>query len=152
MNEINYTTLLKQIKSLTEGEENLVANLSNTVAILMSELEHFWIGFYIVDTDSNQLILGPFQGPVACTRIPFGRGVCGTSWSEKKTMVIENVHNFTGHIACSSETNSEIVLPVFDKKGKVLAVLDIDSKLFSTFTQKDKLGLEPICHHISTLF
>ena len=118
----------------------MISNLSNFVAILKSHFDFFWVGFYLVE--NKKLILGPFQGPLACTEIKFGKGVCGTAWSRGETIIVEDVHQFPGHIACSSETNSEIVLPVIDSKGRVVAVLDIDSTEFSDFDNIDQKYLE----------
>src|SRR5918993_3696460 len=118
-----YQTLLSQIKALVEGEQDLIANLSNIAAALKQTMNFFWVGFYLVK--DNQLVLGPFQGPIACTRINFGKGVCGTSWKEKKTILVPNVDEFPGHIACSSASKSEIVLPAL-KDGNVMLILDVD--------------------------
>lgn len=141
--EEKYQKLLKQIPSILEGEENLIANMANLCAMIREEFSFLWIGFYLVDESKNQLVLGPFQGPLACTRIPYGRGVCGTSWSENKTLCIDDVHQFEGHIACSSFSNSEIVVPL-RKNGKVFGVLDIDSTEFSTFDEIDSKYLEEL--------
>src|SRR5688500_16243856 len=119
-----YKTLVPQIESLVAGESDLIANLSNIAAALKQSLGFFWVGFYLVK--NNQLVLGPFQGPIACTRINFGKGVCGTSWKQKETIVVPNVDEFPGHIACSSASKSEIVLPAL-KNGEVALVLDVDS-------------------------
>ena len=120
----------------------MVSSLANFVAVLKSQFDFFWVGFYLVD--DNKLILGPFQGPLACTEIKFGKGVCGSAWSECKTIVVGDVHQFPGHIACSSETNSEIVLPVINAEGKVVAVLDIDSITFNDFDAVDQKYLEKL--------
>src|SRR6188768_2592549 len=120
-----YETLLPQIESLVSDESDVIANLSNIAAALKQSLQFFWVGFYLVKND--QLVLGPFQGPIACTRIHFGKGVCGSSWKEKKTILVPNVDEFPGHIACSSASKSEIVLPAFSKTGDVVLVLDVDS-------------------------
>ena len=141
--EEKYQKLLKQIPSIFEGEENLIANMANFCAMIKEEFNFLWIGFYLVDEVKNQLVLGPFQGPLACTRIPYGKGVCGTSWSEEKTLCIDDVHKFEGHIACSSLSNSEIVIPL-RKNGKVFGVLDIDSTEFSTFDEVDSKYLEEL--------
>ncbi|NBW36492.1 MAG: GAF domain-containing protein [Cytophagia bacterium] len=122
-----YNTLVPQIEALVQGENDVVANLSNVAAALKQTMNFFWVGFYLVK--DNQLVLGPFQGPIACTRINFGKGVCGASWKEKKTILVPNVDEFPGHIACSSASKSEIVLPAF-KNGEVALVLDVDSDLF----------------------
>lgn len=129
-----YEVLLPQVRSLVEGETDIVANLSNVVAALRQSFGFFWVGFYIVR--DNQLVLGPFQGPIACTRINFGRGVCGTTWKEGKTILVPNVDEFPGHIACSSDSKSEIVVPVF-KNGSVAMVLDVDSDRLNDFDNTD---------------
>lgn len=144
-----YHTLSQQITSICEGEKDLIANLANITSILHYELGHWWTGFYFVKEE--QLVLGPFQGPIACTRISFGKGVCGKAWEMKETVVVENVHEFPGHIACSSESNSEIVIPIL-KEEQVVAVLDIDSKELATFNSEDKLAFEKISKIISQLF
>lgn len=140
-----YKSLIPQIESLIEGEIDLIANLANTSAALKEAFGFWWVGFYIVKPDTNlhgsTLVLGPFQGPVACTRIAYGRGVCGTSWKEGKTIIVPDVDKFPGHIACSSASRSEIVVPVI-RDGKVVAVLDIDSSSLNTFDETDKLYLE----------
>ncbi len=129
-----YETLVPQIESLIAGESDLIANLSNIAAALKQTFNFFWVGFYLVK--ENQLVLGPFQGPIACTRIGFGKGVCGASWKEEKTLVVPNVDEFPGHIACSSDSKSEIVLPAF-KDGKVFLVLDVDSDKLNDFDDTD---------------
>lgn len=151
IDSIKYKTLFNQVESLTSDEPNLIANLSNISALLMDALEEHWIGFYLIDQDSNELVLGPFQGPLACTRISFGRGVCGTAWETKLTQRIADVHKFPGHIACSAESNSEIVIPII-KNQSVVAVLDIDSIDFDKFSESDQEGLEAIAQLISKLF
>ena len=133
-----YETLIPQIEALIAGETDLVANLSNITAALKQTFNFFWVGFYLVK--DNTLVLGPFQGPIACTRIGFGKGVCGTSWKEEKTIVVPNVDEFPGHIACSSDSKSEIVLPAF-KNGKVFLVLDVDSDKLNDFDDTDALFL-----------
>ncbi|HRO75017.1 MAG TPA: GAF domain-containing protein [Crocinitomicaceae bacterium] len=144
-----YEELLPQLTALLEGETNLIANLANTVSALKMAFDFFWVGFYVVENE--QLVLAPFQGPIACTRINYGKGVCGTAWKEKKTLVVPNVNEFAGHIACSSLSQSEIVVPVF-KNGKIVAVLDVDSEQLSTFDAVDKEYLEKICSCISSYF
>ena len=129
-----YETLLPQIEALISGETDLIANLSNIAAALKQTFNFFWVGFYIVR--GNELVLGPFQGPIACTRIGLGKGVCGTSWKEKKIMLVPNVDEFPGHIACSSDSKSEIVLPAL-KKGEVALVLDVDSDVLNDFDDTD---------------
>ncbi len=141
-----YESLLPQIKALVEGEKDFIANLSNMMSALKYSMNYFWVGIYFVK--DNQLVLGPFQGPVACTRIALGKGVCGTSWKEKKTIIVEDVDKFTGHIACSSESKSEIVIPCFDNKGEVFAILDVDSDKLSDFDQTDKIYLEQVVNVI----
>lgn len=136
-----YQEIYKQIESVVGGETDQIANMANTAALLHEAFGFWWTGFYIVK--GGQLVLGPFQGPVACTRIGFGKGVCGTSWSRRETIVVPNVHEFPGHIACSSLSQSEIVVPMF-RDNEVYAVLDIDSKEFSTFDETDKDWLEKI--------
>jgi L-methionine (R)-S-oxide reductase len=141
--EEKYKTLLPQIASLIEGESDTVANLANVAAALKETFNFFWVGFYIVK--NNELVLGPFQGPIACTRIGLGKGVCGTSWKEKKTIIVPNVDEFPGHIACSSASKSEIVVPVFNHQKEVLRVLDVDSDQLNSFDSIDKIYLEKIC-------
>jgi len=137
--EKQYQLLLKQAQALVKDETNLIANLSNLSSLIHFTFNFWWTGFYFVD--SQQLVLGPFQGPLACTRIPYGKGVCGTAWKEGRTIVVPDVEQFPGHIACSSESRSEIVVPIF-KDGKVWAELDIDSKELNTFDEIDKQWLE----------
>lgn len=136
-----YQTLLPQIESLVTGETDLIANMANVAAALHEVFGFWWTGFYRVE--GQQLVLGPFQGPIACTRIPYGKGVCGTAWQRAETVIVPNVHEFAGHIACSSASNSEIVVPVI-RYNQVIAVLDIDSKDFNTFDETDRLYLEQI--------
>ena len=136
-----YQEIYKQIESIVGGETDQIANMANTAALLHEAFGFWWTGFYIVK--GEQLVLGPFQGPVACTRIGFGKGVCGTSWERRETIVVPNVHEFPGHIACSSLSQSEIVVPMF-RDHEVYAVLDIDSKELSTFDEVDKEWLEKI--------
>ena len=139
--EKQYELLLKQAQALVKDETNLIANLSNLSSLIHFTFGFWWTGFYFVD--GEQLVLGPFQGPLACTRIPYGKGVCGTAWKEGRTLVVPDVEQFPGHIACSSESRSEIVVPIF-KDGKVWAELDIDSKELNTFDEIDKQWLERI--------
>ena len=136
-----YQNLFPQIKSILEDEKDTIANMANISACLYETFRFWWVGFYRVVGD--ELVLGPFQGPVACTRIRKGRGVCGTSWQREETIIVPDVDLFPGHIACSSASRSEIVVPVFHN-GKVTAVLDIDSELLNTFDDTDKLWLERI--------
>src|SRR6185436_12108581 len=139
--EERYRILLPQIASLVAGEKVVVANLSNIAAALKQSMNFFWVGFYLVK--ENELVLGPFQGPIACTRIGMGKGVCGTSWKEKKVMIVPNVDEFPGHIACSSDSKSEIVLPAF-KNNNVALVLDVDSDVLNDFTEVDSKHLESV--------
>lgn len=136
-----YATLLPQIESIVEDEPDMIANMANISACLMDTFHFWWVGFYRVI--GEELVLSPFQGPLACTRIKKGRGVCGTSWQEERTVVVPDVDQFPGHIACSSASRSEIVVPVF-KDGAVIAVLDIDSEHLNTFDETDKLWLEKL--------
>ena len=136
-----YEALLPQIKSVVEDERDLIANMANVAAMLHDTFCFWWTGFYRVVGD--ELVLGPFQGPMACTRIKKGRGVCGTAWAKEATQVVPDVDLFPGHIACSSASRSEIVVPVF-REGEVIAVLDIDSDRLSTFDETDRLYLEQI--------
>lgn len=136
-----YEALIPQIKGLLEGETDLVANLANTAAALKEQFGWFWIGFYLVKQD--ELVLGPFQGPVACTRIRKGRGVCGSSWASATTLIVPDVEKFPGHIACSSLSKSEIVVPLF-KAGEVAGVLDVDSNEYNSFDETDQHYLEQI--------
>ena len=135
-----YEQLLPQVKSLVEGESDVIAKMANVAALLHSEFGFWWTGFYRVVND--ELLLGPFQGPLACVHIGYGRGVCGTAWKERRTQVVPDVEQFPGHIACSSESRSEIVVPMFDANGNVTAVLDIDSRDLATFDQVDQCYLE----------
>ena len=139
--ESTYQSLIPQIQSLVSDETDLIANMANIVAALHTTFHFWWTGFYLVKGD--ELVLGPFQGPIACTRIPFGKGVCGTAWQQNKTLIVPNVHEFPGHIACSSASKSEIVVPI-RQNGEVIAVLDIDSKDYNSFDEIDKNYLEQI--------
>lgn len=139
--EEQYKTLLPQIKALLDGEPDLVANLANVAAALKEQFNWLWVGFYLVKND--ELVLGPFQGPVACTRIKKGRGVCGKAWEDKKTLIVADVEKFPGHIACSSLSRSEIVVPIF-LTNKVVAILDVDSEALDHFDETDKKYLEEI--------
>lgn len=139
--EEQYEALLPQIQGLLDGEEDLVANLANVAAALKEQFGWLWVGFYLVKKD--ELVLGPFQGPVACTRIRKGRGVCGAAWAQAKTLVVPDVAQFPGHIACSSLSRSEIVVPVLKNKN-VVAVLDVDSVELNAFDQTDQRYLEAI--------
>ena len=141
-----YKLLLAQVKAMVKDESDTVANMANVAALIQEAFHFWWTGFYRVI--GEQLVLGPFQGPVACTRIGFGKGVCGTSWKEKKTLVVEDVEQFPGHIACSSESRSEIVVPLY-KGEEVIGVLDIDSEKLATFDAVDKKWLEQIAEIVS---
>ena len=136
-----YQYLLPQIRELIGNEEDLIANLANIAAALKQTFGFFWVGFYIVK--GNELVLGPFQGPIACTRIPFGKGVCGTAWKERRTIIVSDVEQFPGHIACNSESKSEIVVPLFHNGG-IIGVLDIDSDRLNDFDDVDAVYLEKI--------
>ena len=148
-----YEALMPQIEALVSGETDLIANMANVAAVLHAAFGFWWTGFYRVKSrksrvESKELVLGPFQGPMACTRIPYGKGVCGTAWQRGETVIVPDVHAFAGHIACSSESKSEIVVPIW-QDGKVIAVLDIDSKDYNTFDETDKIYLEQIAKIIS---
>jgi GAF domain-containing protein len=137
-----YEELLPQISALVLDEQDNIANMANICAALKYGMGFFWVGFYLVKEE--QLVLGPFQGPVACTRINKGKGVCGTSWQKKETIIVPDVEQFPGHIACSSLSKSEIVLPLFDTAGNVAGVLDVDSDELETFDQTDEIYLKQI--------
>ena len=139
--EEKYALLYKQIAAVTESENDIIANMANVAAMIHETFRFWWTGFYRVV--GGQLVLGPFQGPLACSRIAYGRGVCGTAWKEARTQVVPNVEQFPGHIACSSASKSEIVVPLF-KENEVVAVLDIDSEHLATFDETDRLWLEKI--------
>lgn len=139
--EEQYKSLLPQVKGLLEGETDIIANLANVCAALKEQFNWLWIGFYLIKNDV--LVVGPFQGPVACTRIKKGKGVCGTSWAEKKTIIVDDVERFPGHIACSSLSKSEIVIPAF-KNDEVVAVLDADSDQLKNFDATDEKYLTEI--------
>jgi L-methionine (R)-S-oxide reductase len=139
--EEQYLSLIPQIKGLVSGEPDLVANLANIAAALKEQFDFFWVGFYLVKEE--ELVLGPFQGPVACTRIRKGRGVCGTSWSQGNTIIVPDVEKFPGHIACSSISKSEIVVPLF-KNNEVWGVLDVDSDQYNSFDETDTQFLQEI--------
>ena len=141
--EDKYALLYAQIKSITEGEDDLIANMANVAAMIHETFGFWWTGFYRVI--GNELVLGPFQGPLACSRIPFGKGVCGTSWKNAETVIVPDVDAFPGHIACSSASKSEIVVPVFGADdASIIAVLDIDSASYATFDEADRIWLERI--------
>ena len=139
--EEHYNSLLPQVKALCEGENDMIAKMANVTALLHHEFDFWWTGFYRVV--NNELLLGPFQGPIACVHIAYGRGVCGTAWKERRTAVVPDVEEFPGHIACSSESRSEIVVPIFND-ADIIAVLDIDSRDLATFDDIDANYLEQI--------
>ena len=145
-----YESLIPQIEALLYGETDQIANLANLCAALKEQFGWFWVGFYLVKDD--ELVLGPFQGPVACTRIKKGKGVCGASWQQEKVMLVPNVDEFPGHIACASASKSEIVVPVFDKNGDVSMVLDVDSDKLDDFSEVDKEGLEALVRILEKTF
>ena len=148
-----YQSLIPQIKGLLHGEPDLIANLANVAAALKQQFNWLWVGFYLVKPfgvagGDEELVLGPFQGPIACTRIKKGRGVCGAAWQNAQTLIVPDVEKFAGHIACSSLSKSEIVVPLF-KEGKVFGVLDVDSELLNQFDEIDKKYLEEIVKPLS---
>lgn len=136
-----YELLLSQVRGLLEGETNLIANMANISAAIFAEFKFHWVGFYLVEKD--ELILGPFQGPVACTRIKKGKGVCGTAWAMAKTQIVADVDTFPGHIACSAHSKSEIVIPIY-LNNEIIGVLDIDSDTYNTFSDEDEYYLSEI--------
>lgn len=140
--QATYDSLLPQLDALLTGETDLTANLANTAAALREAFGFFWVGFYLAK--ENQLVLGPFQGPIACTRIAFNKGVCGAAYSRRETILVPDVEQFPGHIACSSASKSEVVVPIFDASGAVAMVLDIDSDQLNDFDQIDVRGLEQV--------
>ena len=144
--EAQYALLERQIASLMEGETDVIAKMANMAAVLHESFGFWWTGFYRVA--GEELILGPFQGPVACMHIPFAKGVCGTAWARKDSVVVPDVEQFPGHIACSSASRSEIVVPVFGPDGVVTAVLDIDSDRLATFDEEDRTWLERIVRYL----
>jgi L-methionine (R)-S-oxide reductase len=148
--EERYRSLMPQLVGLTDGENDLTANLANIVAALKQTFGFFWIGVYLVK--GEQLVLGPFQGPVACTRIAKGKGVCGASWEKKQVMLIPNVDQFPGHISCNSDSKSEIVIPVTDENGNVFLVIDVDSNKLNDFDHTDQRYLEEIAGLIAVLY
>ena len=141
-----YESLLPQIKAVVDGETDLIANIANTCACLKEQFNWLWIGFYLVK--GSELVLGPFQGPLACTRIKKGKGVCGTSWAKKETLIVPDVNAFPGHIACSNLSLSEIVVPVI-RDGDVVAVLDVDSEKYNEYDETDKKYLEQIVDYLN---
>ncbi len=146
--QAKYEALLPQIFALTESETSWIANLANTAAALKETFGFFWVGFYLVD--GEQLVLGPFQGPIACTRIAFGKGVCGASWEQKTAILVPDVEAFPGHIACSSLSRSEVVLPLM-KNGEVIGVLDVDSDQLNAFDEVDVKFLTELCTWLVSL-
>jgi GAF domain-containing protein len=147
--KVIYDELAPQLAALVEGETDLVANLANITAILKEAFGFFWVGFYL--TKGNQLVLNAFQGTLACTRINFDKGVCGHAYTTRETVIVPNVEEFPGHIACSFDSKSEIVLPIFDQKGEVFGVLDVDSDKLDDFSQIDAEGLQKIVNIIETI-
>ncbi len=147
--EQKYEQIIPQIKSLIQHEDDLIANLANVAAALKSAFNFFWVGFYLVK--NKELVLGPFQGPVACTRITLGKGVCGKAWADRKSILVEDVHHFPGHISCNSASKSEIVVPI-THNNIVYGVLDIDSDVLNDFDHIDLQFLESICANIGPLF
>ncbi|OIP84769.1 MAG: diguanylate cyclase [Porphyromonadaceae bacterium CG2_30_38_12] len=145
-----YEVLLPQIAALIAPESDLIANLANVAAALKEVFGWWWVGFYLVK--ANELVLAPFQGPIACTRIKYGQGVCGTAWKEGKSLLVPDVEKFKGHIACSSKSVAEIVVPIFDKQKQVIAVLDVDSEQFDVLDDTDVHDLEIITTYLSLKF
>ncbi len=145
--EAIYLQILPQLKALVQDEEDWIANLANTCALLKEAFNWWWVGFYLVK--NQELVLGPFQGPIACTRIAKGKGVCGTAWQQQKTIIVPNVHEFPGHIACSSASLSEIVLPIFGSNQEVIGVLDVDSEFLACFDEIDARYLEEVLRILS---
>jgi len=144
-----YDEIVPQIESLVSGESDLIANLGNIAAVLKEALGFFWVGFYLAK--DGQLVLGPFQGPLACTRIDFGQGVCGQAYTTREVVIVPNVDEFPGHIACNSASKSEIVLPIFDTRGNVAGVLDVDSDRLDDFDETDSAGLGRIVRLIEEM-
>lgn len=147
--EEKYQTLIPQLKALCEGEPNAIANLANVAAAIKQSFDYFWVGFYLIDGE-DELVLGPFQGPIACTRIKKGKGVCGASWERAETILVPDVDQFPGHIACSSLSKSEIVLPLI-KDGKVIGVFDLDHDVLNAFDEVDANYLKEICTWLVTI-
>ena len=144
-----YAEVMPQIRALVAGESDLTANLANIAAVLKEALSFFWIGFYRIAGD--QLVLGPFQGPVACTRIRKGEGVCGHAWAEESIIIVPNVDEFPGHIACSSDSRSEIVVPIYDDRGRIWGVIDADSDKLADFDESDAEGLRQVAEIVTGL-
>ena len=149
LNKATYGTLIPQCLALLEGEPSRVANLANLSAALKHACDWHWVGFYVVDFARNELVLGPFQGPVACTRLRKGKGVCAEAWETGLIQIVPNVHEHAGHIACSSATNSELVIPI-QSEGRIVAVLDLDSVDFDAFSAADTDALKPLVQAIET--
>jgi len=147
--QAKYDSLLPQLEALTSSEPDLIANLANIAAALKEAFGFFWVGFYL--TKDNQLVLGPFQGPIACTRIAFSKGVCGAAYSRQETLLVPDVEQFPGHIACSSLSKSEVVVPIFDQAGNVAMVLDVDSDQLNDFSEVDVRELEKVGQLITRL-
>lgn len=145
-----YDALIPQVKALVADETNLMANLANVAAVLREAFGFFWVGFYMKDV--QDLVLGPFQGPLACTRIPFHKGVCGHAYTTQESVLVPNVEDFPGHIACSSASKSEVVVPVRNLDGEVVGVLDVDSDQLNDFSEVDVQGLEAIVHLLAPMF
>jgi L-methionine (R)-S-oxide reductase len=145
--EEKYQQLFPQIKSLVEGEADQIANMGNICAALKYSMNFFWVGFYLIQ--NNELVLGPFQGPIACTRIQKGRGVCGAAWQKNEVIIVDDVDQFPGHIACSSLSKSEIVLPIHNSNKEIIGVLDVDSDKLSSFDETDSVWLGKIIELIS---
>ena len=142
-----YLATESQIKALIDSESNVYAKLANVAAVLKTNFDYFWVGFYLKH-NSDELIIGPFQGPPACSRIRYGKGVCGKAWELNQTIIVPDVSTFPGHIACSAESKSEIVIPIL-KEGQIIGVLDVDSDQLAYFTKEDESGLERICKIVS---
>lgn len=146
-----YTTVLKQVDALLESENNVIANLSTIVSLLKSSFDYYlWVGYYLYDEDKNNLVLGPFQGSLACTRIEIGKGVCGTSFRDKEAIIVDDVNKFPGHIFCDSKSKSEIVIPILNNEV-VIGVLDVDSAEYASFDETDKIYLEEVAKKISNI-
>ncbi len=144
-----YSEIVPQIRALVQGEPDVIANLANIAAVLREALGFFWVGFYM--KKDGELVLGPFQGPLACTRIEIGKGVCGTAFASRETLVVPNVDEFPGHIVCSSDSKSEIVVPLFDSNGEPAGVLDVDSDQLDDFSETDADGLEAVAEIVKEI-
>ena len=145
-----YQDVFKEIAAVIEGESNMMARMVTMICLLNEAFEdYFWTGVYLVDPNNpKELVVGPYQGTLGCLRIPFGKGVCGTAAQRRETVIVEDVHAFPGHIACDARSESEIVVPLLDREGVLLGVLDVDSTRKAAFDEEDKLGLEVICRHV----